>query len=355
MNIFKILSSNDGHINEPSISSYLAYLLDYNEDHGLSELLLQSIISDFKKEPNNFEKLNMNNLLQYDIEIKPEYSVYFGKDEHRYIDIVVEFCEKGLNRPIYSICIENKIADSSIQKKQLKEELEGLQNEYSKNNYKTEIYFCFITLEKSKKSNDEFNSFDYERKLHLYWKGENSIEEKLLDILKKESNVEIEPIPEESKFLIKSFITFIHTNFKSRLEEKEEKNQRTDYGKPTREHFIDFIAKYEFNKDYKKKEIMQNFSKYIKEKCHKDINKNQLACLMYEITANEKNRIYYTVREDNYESKNILYYPDVSNKKVLRRYPENEKEREGIEVWYKEKWDQYVRDCSTGESVPKLS
>jgi len=34
MNIFRILSSNDGSINEPNVSSFLAYLLDPNEDHG---------------------------------------------------------------------------------------------------------------------------------------------------------------------------------------------------------------------------------------------------------------------------------------------------------------------------------
>ncbi|TAL38636.1 MAG: hypothetical protein EPN93_03945 [Spirochaetes bacterium] len=47
MNIFKILSSYDGSINEPNISSYLAYLLDPGEDHGISCLLLQKILGTF--------------------------------------------------------------------------------------------------------------------------------------------------------------------------------------------------------------------------------------------------------------------------------------------------------------------
>lgn len=40
MNIFRILSSNDGSINEPNVSSFLAYLLDPSEDHGISNLFL---------------------------------------------------------------------------------------------------------------------------------------------------------------------------------------------------------------------------------------------------------------------------------------------------------------------------
>lgn len=54
MNIFKILSSYDGSIKEPNISSFLAYLLDLNEDHGLSDLLLKSIIIDFKNQNSAF-------------------------------------------------------------------------------------------------------------------------------------------------------------------------------------------------------------------------------------------------------------------------------------------------------------
>ena len=48
MNIFKILSSNDGTLKEPNVSSFLAYLLDPNEDHGLGDSLLKSILSDFE-------------------------------------------------------------------------------------------------------------------------------------------------------------------------------------------------------------------------------------------------------------------------------------------------------------------
>lgn len=116
------------------------------------------------------------------------------------------------------------------------------------------------------------------------------------------------------------------------MEEKSDREERKNYGKPTREHFIDFIQTYEFNKDYEKSEIRKAFTKYIKDKCNEDINQSQLSCLLYEITVNEKNRIHYNLKEDNCESKNILYYPDMANKKIVRRYS---KDLKNIEVFTK--------------------
>ena len=327
MNIFKILASNDGTINEPNISSFLAYLLDYKEDHGLSDSLLKLIIEDFQyKNPNYFKKLNLSALKQYRIKVNPEHSVYLGDNKHRDIDIVIELFDNSTDERLYSICIENKISDKSINKKdnQLSEELEGLQREYSVDKSETEIYFCFITLKDTPIANKEFNKLNYDKKIHIYWQGKKSIQEKLLKILHNESIGDIDPIQDNTKFLLKSFIAFIKTDFKSFLEEKIEREQKANYGKPTREHFKDFLKKnsekYSPNKIIKKKELMQDFTQYIKDVCNKDINKNQLACLMYEITANEKNRIYYNVNQDNYKSKNILFYPNEEDKKYVQLY-----------------------------------
>lgn len=94
MNIFKILSSYDGSIKEPNISSFLAYLLDFNEDHGLSDLLLKSILLNFKEVNQNFfNKIKLADLTQYDVKINPEYSVFLG-NKRRDIDIVIEFTMK---------------------------------------------------------------------------------------------------------------------------------------------------------------------------------------------------------------------------------------------------------------------
>ncbi|NLV68389.1 MAG: PD-(D/E)XK nuclease family protein [Spirochaetes bacterium] len=47
MNIFRILSSYDGSINEPNVSAFLAYLLDPYSNHGIAGLLLQKILGEF--------------------------------------------------------------------------------------------------------------------------------------------------------------------------------------------------------------------------------------------------------------------------------------------------------------------
>lgn len=49
MNIFKVLSSGDGSINEPNVSAFLGYLLNPNADHGLNDRFLKSIILELVK------------------------------------------------------------------------------------------------------------------------------------------------------------------------------------------------------------------------------------------------------------------------------------------------------------------
>ena len=114
MNIFKILSSYDGSINEPNISSFLSYFLSVNEDHGLSGLLLAEILNDFISTDRNYFKQIQNNakiedLTRYDIKINPELSVVTKSDKRRKVDIVVEIYTCKSEAPLNSICIENKI------------------------------------------------------------------------------------------------------------------------------------------------------------------------------------------------------------------------------------------------------
>lgn len=334
MNIFKILSSYDGSIKEPNISSFLAYLLDINEDHGISDLLLRSIITDFKNiNPSFFDKVKTSNLNQFDISINPEYSVFLN-NKRRDIDIVIEIYNENKEMPLYSICIENKITDSSIQKNdsQLKDELEGLKKEYKENNWNTDIYFVFITLEDSKKSNEEFNAFSYDKKLHLYWKGKTSIQEKLLNILDLERIGEIDPLSEDFKFLIKSFLSFIKTEFKSSIEERNDKFEKKNYGKTVMEFFREYASSLEMNKDYKVNDIKKSISTIIKEESGLTLNSGTLNCHVYATIVNEKNRLHYNVTEKNSEYKNLFYYPDENNKEIVRKFSP---EMKGITIYVK--------------------
>ncbi len=327
MNIFKILSSYDGSIKEPNISSFLAYLLDLNEDHGLSDLLLKSIIQDFKNINSDFFGQIKKDLNQFEIKINPEYSVFLG-NKRRDIDVVIEiYYNESREEPLYSLCIENKITDNSIQKKsQLTEELEGLRKEYKDNGWNTEIYFCFLTLEDSKKSNAEFEEFEYDKKNHLYWKGEKSIQQKILNILESERIGEIDPISEDFKFLLKAFLSFIKTDFKSSVEEKSEKQELKSYGKTVMEYFREFANLMESDKDYKISEIKRTISDMIKKESGLSVNSRTLNCHVYATIVNEKNRLHYNVTEKNCDYKNLFFYPTENNKEIVRKYSSDVKD-----------------------------
>ena len=175
MNIFRILSSNDGSINEPNVSSFLAYLLDPNEDHGISSLLLQEILKEFIGKDEKFlSKIKFGNRItdlskfsNFTVNIIPELSVKIFKDKkekRRDIDILIEIIENKSKEILYSICLENKITDSSINKRdsQLEDELKGLKSLYSESGVSPEIYVIYLTPYQSKISTDSFEKFEYE-------------------------------------------------------------------------------------------------------------------------------------------------------------------------------------------------
>ena len=103
MNIFKILSSYDGRINEPNISAFLSFLINPQEEHGLKFSLLNIMLEKLVKE-NNIANKRINNFLKYytkyEVDIKPEYPVNVietkTKNERRDIDILIEIYKDNL-------------------------------------------------------------------------------------------------------------------------------------------------------------------------------------------------------------------------------------------------------------------
>ena len=277
MNIFRILSSNDGSINEPNVSSFLAYLLDPAEDHGISSLLLQEILSSLTESNKDFlSKIQYNNRITdlskysgYTITIIPELSVNpekEGKRRRRDIDIIIEIIDNKTREIIYSICLENKITDSSIIRDdlQLEDELKGLQNYYSESKFSPEIYFIYLTPTPSAISTYSFEKLNYDKKYHLYWdNAENSVFNKLLKIFNNEKEGLIDPINNQSSYLIKSFLSFIKTHFKSYIEEKREKLEKKNYGKPVIDLLKDFSTILSPNTEYEIDFIKNKFSEYV--------------------------------------------------------------------------------------------
>ncbi|TXE15260.1 hypothetical protein ES692_17465 [Psychroserpens burtonensis] len=346
MNIFRILSSNDGSINEPNVSSFLAYLLDPNEDHGISSLLLQELLNDITEINKDFlAKIQYNNRISdlskysgYSINIIPELSVNLekkGKKKRRDIDIIIEIIDDKTTEIIYSICLENKITDSSIIKNdsQLEDELKGLENYYSESNFTPEIYIIYLTPVPSNASGNSFEKLDYDKKYHLYWDNhENSVFNKLIKIFNNERDGLIDPINNQSSYLIKSFLSFIKTNFKSYVEERKEKLEKKSYGKPVIDLLNDFSKTLKKDEEYTIDFIRNKFSEYVLNLSGIELHKTTRNIHIILSIVNEKNRGHYNVKKADDERKNIFCYSKSSRKKIKLFKPEIDTE---IDIYYR--------------------
>ena len=336
MNIFRILSSNDGSINEPNVSSFLAYLLDPIEDHGISSLLLQEFLSDIAEIDKDFlSKIKYDNRIAdlskysgYSINIIPELTVNLekkGKKKRRDIDIIIEIIDDKTTEIIYSICLENKITDSSIIKNdsQLEDELQGLENYYLESNFKPEIYIIYLTPVPSNTSRNSFEKLNYAKKYHLYWDNhENSVFNKLIRIFNNERDGLIDPINNQSSYLIKSFLSFIKTNFKSYVEERKEKLEKKNYGKPVIDLLKDFSKTLNENEEYAINFIREKFSEYVLKVSEKELHKATRNIHITRAIVNEKNRGHYNVKRVDDERNNIFRYSETTKKKIRLFNPE---------------------------------
>lgn len=335
MNIFRILSSNDGSINEPNVSSFLAYLLDPNEDHGISSFLLQAFLNSILTIDNEFLKkiqfggkiADLSKASGYSINILPELTVNIdSKKKRRDIDIVLEIIEDKSKEILYSICLENKITDLSISKNdsQLEDELNGLEAYYNEIGIKPEIYVIYLTPSPSNIAIQSFDKLEYARKCHLFWnKDDNSIFNMLLRIFNDENNGLIDPINNQASYLIKSFLSFINTDFKSYIEEKKEKFERKNYGKPVIDILNDFANTLSFENMYQIKSIREEFSSFVRRQTNMEINNGTRNDAISLSIVNEKNRFHYYVKKPDDDRKNIFYYVDGSKKTIKRFKLEN--------------------------------
>lgn len=348
MNIFKILAANDGKVHEPSVTSLLAYYLDRNQDHGLSDMLLKALVDCFRKKDGSwFGKLPRNDWSEFDIVVSPERHVTTDSGNGRDIDILVEVKREGDAFPIYALCIENKINDAAIQDRdQLEDEINGLQREYVEHGWGApEFYFCFLTLKESGKSNNEFARFsvNYNKSVHLHWKGgeadnDDSIQKLFESILAKEATGRIDPIPGDSKFLVKSLLAFVQAEFQSELnDENRDRNERQDYGKPLWMHLKEFLDKqFGYSDDLRKDWLGEEFAEYVKKQSGAKIVPITLNCQLTKVIVNDRNRLHYGVTVANHERYDLLFYPDPRDTSIVRRY-DSDLVPDSVEVFWKGK------------------
>ncbi len=209
MNIFEILNNGRGCINEENISSFLAYLLDPNEDHGLGSVFLEKFLNDLKISEGEIKTTDINK-----IDIKLEYLV--NSPAKRYIDLVFETSE-------HIIAIENKILESSKRSHQLQDEYNGLKSSEDYKNSNKAILMVYLVPNEDKKENFEPDKNSNDKYQLLLWKD---VINTLNKILSEENKCEINPINDYTKHTIKAFISFMNSTIQPKYFSCNEKYYR---------------------------------------------------------------------------------------------------------------------------------
>lgn len=217
MNIFGALSQGNGRITETNITSFLSYLLNDNSDFGKSFIIL------FLKSLSNinklicFEESNIRKLVNefsrfYMFSASPEVRVtYNGKTQ--IIDIIITIMNKDTQEDIMYILIENKIKKSALNKTQCLTQYEFVKNSEDFND-NIPIYSILITPpdEAFREMYDNV-SIENGNSQWLSWTENSinllSIESMIRELIRLENNLEISPINNISKYVLKSFVEHI--------------------------------------------------------------------------------------------------------------------------------------------------
>jgi hypothetical protein len=307
MNIFEILCYGDGRINEPQMSSVLAFILDPSAPHGYKFAPLNEFINIFYEQGRiTFKNLGLKNssdiqnwlrsfkLISLDLEL-------ISNDENTRkrsdLDLVIRFYKETI--PDLTIIIENKINDGASRgrKNQLQEQYSSFSNELNEQNRAIEekrktppIIFVYLTpklisdkemvnskqqwegLQLHENSTDQ----DLDFKVNIAWEKSNqennenapSITDLLQTILKNERDAVINPGSSHADLLFRSLIKFIKNKF------KKEDYAFVEYG----DNNFTIVSEYDFWKTWSvgNKKDSKNFAlkviEHIKEKSDRSLN-----------------------------------------------------------------------------------
>ncbi|WP_127532970.1 PD-(D/E)XK nuclease family protein [Paenibacillus kobensis] len=366
MNIFKILSSNDGSINEPNVSSFLAYLLDPNENHGLGSTFVERFLTPiimhddvrFKEliYDNRVRDLSRNSM--YEVRVQAEVKVISSEEDNgrkrtRDIDILIEIMERQAQHsvPKYVFGIENKIKDGAISKgdNQLYDEIVGLKRYYAQaavDSFNPLISFIFLTPTQSRKAEGEYQELLHQLEaqqlelpcMHMRWGvhkdsvAPQSVARLLSELLSQEGEGRIEPIYEYTKHTIKSFVSFIYSDFQSYKEEKNRSNEKLDYGKPVIQYIRDFFDRTELGVNIAHDDLKKWVTEAILQASNHKVNP---ANFDHSYVINDRNRRHYGVNSPDKAEKNLFYYPDESNRKVIRKL-DNTNPPAGVNIYWRD-------------------
>lgn len=189
MNIFAALSNGKGSINEENVSSFLAYLLDPNEDHNLDRNFLDKFLDKLQLSPTE-----INSTTSESIDVKLEFPV-----DNRFIDIVFETSE-------HIIAIENKISEKALKDGQVQEEYDRLRFSnccITDDKQAKDIFMVYLVPEECKNKDTNINTKDKDRYQIVLWKD-------VLNILKNISEDDSQKDCEYTRHTLNAFINFMN-------------------------------------------------------------------------------------------------------------------------------------------------
>jgi len=281
MNIFKILATGDGSINEANVSAFLGYLLDPKADHALGDEFLKRFLKSLDKSNELFE----DDFYDLDFQIFYEQAFKEENNAKQIVDLVIVGYQTKMDSGKESIIhdfianskeikkiflIENKIRKGSLTKEQLIKQYKSTIHQIP-DKYASSVTSIYLTPDEDKYV-EEFNATKYllNNSFHIYWKSKlneakDSILKILLGLLQDEVMGKIEPLNEYTLHTIKAFCLFIENEFKS---ERQIKTAKKDglFIRDLHDNLNSFKEKYPKLIDEQSMKIVENLIENVKDK-----------------------------------------------------------------------------------------
>lgn len=229
MNIFSVLQRGNSSVREVTLTAWLSYLLDSNEDHGLSDRFFRYFIGELNSQINSeflTDYLHEKNK-KYNYVVGVEQDISEKQDNSSKVDIRIAITEidgqgkEALKDETLILYIENKVSPDSAGNNQLLSYLECLENENAKHKA-----LCYLTPDEKiagGKLTKEFNVITdpaAKSSISTCWLKWKNFEEQqggtvlkmLRDLLAEESCGQISPITDYIRHTIKAMCFFIDDN-----------------------------------------------------------------------------------------------------------------------------------------------
>lgn len=237
MNIFEIFTYGNGRMDEPNLTSILAFLLDPQESHGFGTSFINEFLLPIESQVKKICDQQKFKFEEISLQLKDSPIIYQVRTEERFrsintneriIDIVITLKDHNGNDSLI-IGIENKIRkESASDVNQLTDELKHLLNSKDEDVPLIFIYITPFSVTETNKDSLWENLLLYSNSLlnanlaiaNYSWgyltdlsdtKPSSSIKKITYQLLEKERNAEINPASSHSELLLRSLIRHIDT------------------------------------------------------------------------------------------------------------------------------------------------